>query len=154
MPVPISTRARKYLAGTPFYTDLEGVTESDWSNRVALAAEEALLGVYQNSPEQIENSIVITTTGLHFFSPSGLRSIRYADIKNIEDASHDIRYLMEHPEERKLILTAQNGQRVELPVTGSKGKGADMASFHSFLRGACQTVDIQQRQQPEPGLSV
>jgi hypothetical protein len=143
MPVPISSRAKKYLDGTPYYTELEGVPDSAWLARIPLAAEEHLIGVYQNTAHQIENSIVVTNTALHFFAADGLHSIRYNEIKEIEDASHDLQYLLAHPEARKLILTLQNGKRIEVPVTGSKGRGADMASFHSFLRGACQTAAIE-----------
>jgi hypothetical protein len=143
MPVPISSRAKKYLDGTPYYTDLEGVLDSLWLARIPLAAEEHLIGVYENTAQQIENSIVVTNVALHFFAADGQHSIRYSEIKEIEDASHDLQYLLAHPEARKLILTLQNGTRIEVPVTGSKGRGTDMASFHSFLRGACQTAEIE-----------
>ncbi len=141
MPVSISTRANKYLSGSQHYKSLEQ-TAGDWFDRISPSATEVLIGVYQNIFGQLQNSIVITTMGIHLISSSSIDFIAYDEIKAITAISHDKKTVLDNPDMRKLLLTLRSGRIIELPVIGSKGRGLDMTSFHSFLLGAIQSSEI------------
>lgn len=150
MPVPIATRATKYLEGTQFYKRVDEIAWSDWEQKVALQPSESVIGVYQNLPNRIENSIVVTSLGLHYVSDSSSKFIQYESIREMDYPSHNMPFLFENPDQRLLVTHLNNGEEIiRLPVLGNVGRGLDVISFNLFVRGACQTLDIVARKQNE-----
>lgn len=153
MPVPISSRAAKYLGPSPYYTALQP-NDTEWSSRVNLAQDEQLIGVYQNVPGQVFDSIAISNRGIHVIGAAESRFIAYADMREIRSASHDKMLMSQNVDARHLLITLNSGAEVDLHIAGSRGpgQGIDLASFHSFLNGACRTTDIENRQLREQGV--
>ena len=129
-----SRRYAKYLNGSPHYLVLDA-RSSEWSNQVTLADREEVVGVYQNVPGKLEDSILITTRGIHHFAPGNPQFVAYKQIADVQMASDDKAYLQKNAEARRLIIVLRNNNRISLPVTGASGRGSDMASFHNFLLG-------------------
>lgn len=149
MPVPITKRVRDYLEDSPQYKRAERIDWSRWASRVQLQSDEMLLGVYHNAPDQVMDSIAVTDRGIYYVAAEAIHFVAYVDIQSIDWPVRDKEFLRENPDKRGLVLTRKNGEVITIPITGSVGRGADMASFHSFLLGACQTLDIIARKQNE-----
>lgn len=143
MPVPVATRARTYLADSSHYLELSA-SDTIWSACISLSDDESLIGVYRNFPEDLEQSIVITSIGLHYICDSTSKFVDYENLLEASPISHDKNFMLNNPEARKLLLKLKSGEELEIPVIGLRGGGAaDIASFQSFLRGAIQTKRIE-----------
>jgi hypothetical protein len=145
MPVPIHTRAEKYLTNKPFYNAASEIDCSQWRGKMSLAAGESIIGVYQNVPGQFPNSVVVTNLGLHWFSQSDVRFIDYMHIQEMDYPTHNMPLMAQDISLRRLIVTLKTGEIVDIPITGIEGRGLDVISFNLFVRGARQTIRIENR---------
>jgi hypothetical protein len=148
VPVPVTTRAQKYLSNSKHYTPIDN--SSSWREAVSLSDAETLIGVYQNEIGQQNGSIIISTKGIHLFSDGGLRFIAYDDIRTVDFAFHDKHQMLTDPSKRVLLTHLKDGRTIPLQITGMRERGgADVASFLSFLGGALQSLRIEQRRVKE-----
>jgi hypothetical protein len=152
MPVPIHTRAAKYLDNKPFYHTAAEFDCSELLTRLTLSPAETVIGVYENKPGNIDVSIVVTNLGLHRVDTNAVQFVAYIDIDTMQLPSHDMNAVFENVSMRRLLLKLTDGSSIEFPIVGIKGKRAlDVLSFHMFISGACQTVEIENRKKAPNG---
>jgi hypothetical protein len=148
MPVPIHTRAEKYLTGMPSYRSAAEIDSGAWAKGMSLQAKEAIIGLYQNVPGEVADSIVVTNLGIHWLSTSGVRFIDYSAIDGMDYPVHDKVALHANVDLRRLVITLVSGEKLNVPIIGTEGRGLDVSSFYSFISGACQTIEIENRNKP------
>lgn len=130
----VRSRAARILGHFARYRNLRDGTATPpaWLRQVAVQGDEVVLGVYENVPGELEDSIVVTTRALHLCRDGAWQSVSYEDIRSIETPPTEAPLGKSGVAE--LTLHLGDGQRVSLPVTGGRGKTRDAWEFLRFLR--------------------
>ena len=149
----VRSRARRILGHLPRYRDLSDETTAAPArvHRVPLRRGEIPLGVYENVSGECEDSVLVTTLGLHSYRPGVWDSVGYEDIQSIE------RLPIAIPSDKMridgLTLHLVSGRSVDIPVRGGDGKLRDGWEVLRFL--ARVTDDLRRdRQQGRPHLAA
>lgn len=78
MPVPIDTRAEKYLNNLLSYRQI--TNDADFKRSVQLSEGEQPLGIYK--PEEHNESILVTMKGIHILSAKGDEFLAYGVLRS------------------------------------------------------------------------
>ena len=131
----IRFRAQKILGSMTNYREIPPAAEAapDGLGRLAPREGDAYLGIYENIPGSLEDSIVVTSYGLLVNRAEGGTFIDYSDIESgrflppIESGADKLHAA-------SLLLKLTNGQTVEIPVRGGRVKASDVFEFSRFLK--------------------
>lgn len=137
MPVPIWSRAKKYLPSCHNYTDLSD-NPGPWGDRIKLADGESIFGVYENNPGTLDKSILITSNGLYAFDAGGPQFLPYREMKRFDMADN----IAEIKRKLEIVFRMEDGRVLHLPVVGQKGAQMDIMVFYTYLLGVSQTLNI------------
>jgi hypothetical protein len=140
MPVPIDTRAEKYLNNLLSYQQV--TNDAEFKSSFHLNEGERPLGIYKSA--QDNESILVTMKGIHMLSAKGDEFLAYDDMKSIEIEDVHPPVLLENPSRRLLFINLFNGRKISLLIagTGRNGMSLDLYSFNSFLGGVLQSLRI------------
>lgn len=124
----VKSRAVRILGHLRNYRDLTSGTKDipAWAMKLHLQEGEELIGVYLNRPEDVEESIVVTTKGLYVDRNGRWEFVGYAEIKFIETPA-------DKQTVDRLRLHLWNGRVTEIPVRGSYDRFKDAFEFLRFL---------------------
>src|SRR6266545_2112165 len=75
-------RLRAYRILKPFYR-YKQIDENDLLV-FQIGKDEGVIGVYENTPERLDNNVLITTRGLHIKNNQQVNFIPYDEIKSVE----------------------------------------------------------------------
>src|SRR6266545_5059287 len=116
-------RLRAYRILKPFYR-YKQIDENDLLV-FQIGKDEGVIGVYENTPERLDNNVLITTRGLHIKNNQQVNFIPYDEIKSVE---------ILQPKEIANILTLHlnSGRDVELLISGKSGRFHDVWEFMRY----------------------
>jgi hypothetical protein len=139
----IRQRAYRILRALTSYRDLseDDAVAPALLSGIAFGKGEVCLGVYENEPQKCEDSIIVTTRGLHVLQRSGIKHIPYAQIDFIDT-----------PQEKdvlSLTLNLLDGASVVVPLKGGDGNFRDAFEFIRFLERVVR--DVRKMEKPRPG---
>lgn len=138
MGVSVAHRVSRDLGNLPSYRQMnESSLLPELNALISLVPNEAVIGMYQNSPDKFDNAIVITNYGLHFLSKQP-RFIPYDSIGATRPYSTDKTEMIEQPGSRLIVIELTNGESVNIPVVGAQGRMLDMAPFLGFLTAVAE----------------
>src|SRR5437868_5943809 len=110
------------------------------ATRVGLQEGEICLGVYENNPGCLEDSIIVTNLGLHIYRSGESLFIDYGQIESIEAPS-----VKETADRLKIRLS--NGAMKDLPIQGGQGRFRDAFEFLRFLDRVKDDIRRQRQSQ-------
>lgn len=120
----IKARAYRILRHLESYQETE--TLPFYAKEVVLQANEQLLGVYENFLDQPNESIIITTLGLHTYLNDQWVSIRYDQIRNTGSPPKKL-------STKELMVYLYSGEMITIAVKGGQEKTQDVWEFLRFL---------------------
>ncbi|MBN9388559.1 MAG: hypothetical protein J0I20_10945 [Chloroflexi bacterium] len=106
-----------------------------FSNGIIFEKDEQLVGVYENIPGNLEDSIVITDKNLHLFTKDKWLTIRFGDVTKVDTIGE--KFL-----KSGLTLYLTDGQTFDIPVTGGKGSFTDKFEFLRFFQGIMRRKNL------------
>jgi hypothetical protein len=125
----VRARAARILTDFADYHDLAQApaTLAERAPGVTLRADEAALGVYQNTPGRGDDAIVVTTRGLHVRVASQWEIIDY-------DTIQQLRGPRSKEEVSGVFVQLADGRDLMIPVRGAHDPFRDALGFLRFLR--------------------
>ena len=118
------------------YVDKEKEDFPDYVHRISFEPDEMLVGIYENSPGQPEESIVVTNIGLYTFTNSQWVKIKYQQIERIDLPIGDKRQAED-------LLIYWNETKTQLAVRGGEDGFRDVFEFLRFLERVSPHVSMQ-----------
>ncbi len=121
----INSRAKRVLNHLRNYHETTFITE-ETLDFLALQDREKCLGIYENVPGILQESVFITNKGLYFFEEDKKKFLAYDDIiyiKPLRNKQKDI----------NIEVNMTNGDTIFLPIKGSRGPFKDVYEFSRFL---------------------
>ena len=125
--------AERELKRLPNYLDVTGEGELVHSelSGMQLGENETVIGVYENTPGEVEDSIVVTNLGLHLRQGSSWLPLEYtAIIKVVRPATKE--------EISGITVILNNGVEQFVPVRGARAQFRDSFSLLQFLMNVRQ----------------
>lgn len=116
----------------------ESLNASNRSQKVDLQIGEVYLGVYENIPDSLEDSITVTSLGLHTYRGGEWEFLNYEHIESIRIPSRK-------EEAAELEIHLYDGYTTRIPVRGGQGRFRDAFEFLRFLDRVRD--DIRRRKQ-------
>jgi hypothetical protein len=99
------------------------------SENCALQEEEWVLGIYENSVEDMRSNVVITTKGIYVFL-NRWRFIPYGQIRRV-------RVQLDKPQDkttaRMMVLELETGEWIDILISGGQGRLRDIWPFSHFV---------------------
>lgn len=131
----IRARAHRILRHFTHYQKIsrEIASSPNYIKEISAQADEEFIGVYENFLGERNESVVITTLGLHIFVEDKWVFINYKQINHIESPPK------EHSVE-ELVIHLHSGEVIKIPI---KGNGGDVWEFLRFLMRV--TDDVNKR---------
>jgi len=143
MPMPIATKVSKRLRFLSSFRSAEG--ENSLDSLISRKPDEKVLGIYDNKSGN--PAIVVTDDGLHILTSPKSKRISYADIHKV-NCETDPKSLLSNESLRQLKVVLNNGELVELMITGQTADGdLDILSFETFLFSAINLKRLEQGKQ-------
>ena len=131
MPMPISTKAEKYLSKSDRFERLQGTLPPQYAKVFNPDEGEECIGLFYNSPGQLHELILITDKGIYIAENElNCKFIGYSDIVSIDWLGKTKREMADHEEKRVLVVELKNGRVEHCPAR------IDFAQLHTFLNGA------------------
>jgi len=96
---------------------------------IVFATGEKPLGIYRNSVDNNQNSVVITTRGLYVF----LTGWRFLEYEELASAHVPLEEGKGKTTADTLILRLRSGEKINISITGGKGQTRDVWSFDRFM---------------------
>jgi hypothetical protein len=138
MPNPIPARITDYLQKLALFS------KSPAAAGTTLAAGEEIYGVYRNNLDVPTRGILLTSNGIHVQFVGHAQFVAYNEIREMTWFTWE-RKELERPENRRLVVELNSGERLEIYVVGARGIGLDLSNFHNFLLGAVQVRNLEAR---------
>lgn len=101
-----------------------------------LAESEALIGVYTNTPGSLEDSVVVTSHGLHLRREPSWLFVAYADIAALKPPSKT-------RGAASVIACLRQGDPVVIPIRG--GRGGRFRDVYEFTRFVLRVIRLLTR---------
>ncbi len=124
----VKSRAHRILKHLANYRDLtnESLKIPYWVADVPINSGEVCYGVYENSSGEADESIAVTSLGIHVCRNKQWEFIDYAQIASVSAP-------LEKQTANELSLHLLSGQLTSLPVRGGSGRLRDAFEFLRFL---------------------
>jgi len=126
----LRSRIHRILKGLSRYSSLanESVIPQDFGEHL-LAQDEKVLGIYENSLEDITSNIFITTVGLYIFS-NGWKRLEYG---NIASAYVPLGENFDKTLANTLVIRLRSGGDISFRILGEKGKTREIWDLLRFV---------------------
>jgi hypothetical protein len=137
----VKSRASRILHRLAYYRELPNAIKwpSYWSSAPRFHPGETPLGTYENRLGQAENSIVVTSFGLHFYTAGEWIYAAYSSIHAVQPSPP-----LGSPEDKLavsgLALRLRDGTTLTIPVSGGNQQCRDAWEFLRFLDRVTQDI--------------
>lgn len=118
-------RAKKILGPMDSFEILDNLPEALF-RKITPNIMGALVGVYRNSPQFIEDCVVVFENGLQVIGKESTALIYYREVTNIESPKDKVSY-------NSLKVTLKSGEKFIIPVRNGNGKYRDSFEFLRFI---------------------
>jgi hypothetical protein len=134
----IKSRAHRNLKRLPRYYDLHGDKRDKWKtplDELSLVENEQLIGVYENSADEFNHNIVVSTDGMRIFQQNSWIFIPYSQIRQSKVYLTNI----EHKTSADTIeISLVSGEKLSITIKGGEGNLRDVWSFERYI---CHVVN-------------
>jgi hypothetical protein len=135
----IRFRAKKHLSQMSSYHPIdEGNLPPQLKGEPRACDPDELIGVYENFPSQLDESVFILERGIIVYSTDSARVIDYHDISTFTTAN--TQGLASSIRNDMLVVTLTNGDKIQVPIRNDTGRFRDVFSFSMFLSAAMGAI--------------
>lgn len=131
MNISVKSRAHRCLRDKERYHTFDGTNKKIEDYPVTLEADENPIGVFENIPNQVKDSIIITDKGMHYcFEGNSSKKVRYSDITGTSYPEPDKKRT-----EEILMLHLRNGESFPLFIKrlSDDQRFNDLFNFMRFI---------------------
>jgi hypothetical protein len=137
----VKSRAGRILRGLARYRELPEAGDwlQRWPRSPRLRPGETPLGVYENTPGQMDNCVLVTSSGLHVHSAGEWAYAAYDLIKDVR-AVPPVEYPWDKLAVSGLALDLYDGRTLDLQISGGNERSRDAWEVMRFLDRVTQDV--------------